>query len=173
MSVQDLVHARQKDTISRLTRVKDAIEAMLKEGEEISVSAVAVRARVHRSFIYRHLDLRSQVSAAAETPPLGTLQLSGQVSKRSLEAENANLRHTIRRLTQRVSDLEDRLSEVLGEQAYSRTGLGAPASHAQLEAEVAALSQTAADLERSLEDCREELAASRETTRRLMAELNR
>jgi hypothetical protein len=68
--------------------------------------------------------------------------------------------------------LEDRLSELLGQQAFERSGLGAPASTA-VQAELEAQRQTILDLKRALEERDEELAAVRETNHRLMNQLNR
>ncbi|HYT10774.1 MAG TPA: hypothetical protein VEL73_08955, partial [Mycobacteriales bacterium] len=42
------------------------------------------------------------------------------ISHRSVLAENANLHEQNRRLAQHISDLEDRLSELLGQQAFER-----------------------------------------------------
>ena len=88
-------------------------------------------------------------------------------------AENANLHEQNRRLAQQVTDLEDRLSELLGQQAFARSGLGAPASTAAVHAEFEAQRQAVLDLRRVLEERDEELAAARETNRRLMNQLNR
>lgn len=86
------------------------------------------------------------------------------ISHRSVLAENANLH-------QRISDLEDRLSELLGQQAFERSGLGAPTNTTALQAELEQQRQATLDLNRALEERDEELAA-RETNRRLMAQLN-
>jgi hypothetical protein len=127
---------------------------------------------VHRSFIHRHADLHAAVlKAAADTttaPPASTA-----ISHRSVLAENANLHEQNRRLAQQVTDLEDRLSELLGQQAFDRSGLGAPASAAAVHAELEAQRQTVLDLRRVLDERGEELAAARETNRRLMNQLNR
>lgn len=90
-----------------------------------------------------------------------------------MQAENANLHEQNRRLAQQVTDLEDRLSELLGQQAFDRSGLGAPADTAAVYAELEAQRQTVLDLRRMLEERDEELAAGRETNRRLMNQLNR
>ena len=62
------------------------------------------------------------------TPP-PTVPASTAISHRSVLAENANLHEQNRRLAQQVTDLEDRLSELLGQQAFDRSGLGAPRQH--------------------------------------------
>ncbi len=90
-----------------------------------------------------------------------------------MPAENANLHQQNRRLAQQVTDLEDRLSELLGQQAFDRSGLSAPASTVAVHAELEAQRQTVLDLRRVLEERDEELAAARETNRRLMNQLSR
>ncbi|NWL10449.1 hypothetical protein DM793_03915 [Paenarthrobacter nitroguajacolicus] len=144
---------------------------MRTEGSEITISSVAVRAKVHRSFIHRHLDLRADVYDAADQPSIaGTATMT---TRRSLDADNLNLRATVRRQTQHIADLEARLSELLGEQAYSRTGLGAPHNHAVLEDQNHTLQNEIQELQAKLQDRDEELGAAREANRQLMGQLNK
>jgi hypothetical protein len=143
------------------------------DGSEISVSAVAARARVHRSFIHRHPDLHAAVLKAAADATTSPSPAATAISHRSVLAENANLHEQNRRLAQQISDLEDRLSELLGQQAFEHSGLGAPASTAAVQAELEAQRQTILDLKRALEERDEELAAVRETNHRLINQLNR
>jgi hypothetical protein len=143
------------------------------DGSEITISSVAGRAKVHRSFIHRHADLHAAVLQAAADTTTAPSPASTAISHRSVLAENANLHEQNRRLAQQVTDLEDRLSELLGQQAFDRSGLGAPAGTAAVQAELEAQRQTVLDLRRVLEERDEELAAARETNRRLMNELNR
>lgn len=171
--VHPLAVARRQDVERRQQRVHHALTAMLADGSEITISSVAARARVHRSFIHRHSDLRAAVTAAADDPnPTGTGP-STTTSRRSLLADNVNLHETNRRLGQRIADLESRLSELLGEQTFARTGLGAARDHAALEAQIAELQQQALDHRQAMEERDEELAAAREAHRRLMTEINR
>jgi chromosome segregation ATPase len=144
---------------------------MRKERSEITISSVAARARVHRSFIHRHLDLRADVYAAADEPT--TAATATTSTRQSLEVDNLNLRGTIRRQTQHIADLETRLSELLGEQAYSRTGLGAPHDHAALEEQNQTLQNEIQELQAKLQDQEEELGAAREANRQLMGQLNK
>jgi predicted RNA-binding Zn ribbon-like protein len=83
------------------------------------------------------------------------------------------LRATIRRQTQHTADLEARLSEILGEQAYSRTGLGAPHDHAALEEQNQILQNEIQELLAKLQDQEEELGAAREANRQLIGQLNK
>jgi chromosome segregation ATPase len=169
---QALAEARRRDVDHRRQRVRQAIAEMSGQASQITISSVAARARVHRSFIHRHPDLRAAVIAAAEDPATSSLSGAGAVSRRSLLADNANLRERNRRLEHHARGLEQRLSELLGTQISQRTGLGAPDDEAALREQADSLRQQILDLRKTLEERGEELAAAREANRRLMAELN-
>jgi len=65
-----------------------------------------------------------RVSAGIGTRPSSTSMPRAAATtstRQSLEADNLSLRATVRRQTQHIADLEARLSELLGEHAYSRT----------------------------------------------------
>lgn len=168
-----LLQARRRDVERRRRQVHEALRALLASGDEITLSSVARHARVHRSFLHRHPDLRADVIAAADTPPAGLPSSNASVSRRSLQAENLNLRETNQRLRQHISDLEERLSELLGEQVATRSGLGTATSHTQLKGQVEALEQTVADLRGTLADRQDELDAARHANRQLLTSLNR
>jgi hypothetical protein len=171
-SATALAEARRRDVARRCQRVHQALAEMRAQAAEITISAVAARARVHRSFIHRHPDLRAAVIAAAEDPAASGPAAASTVSRRSLLADNANLRERNRRLEQHARGLEERLSELLGMQVSQRTGLGPLPDVAALRDQVQALRQENLDLRRRTEECEEELAAAREANRRLMTELN-
>jgi hypothetical protein len=172
MTFTALADSRRRDVDQRRQRVVQALEALVHDSSEITISSVARAARVHRSFIHRHPDLRAEVFKAADAPPLST-ERSGVVSRRSLEADNLNLRETNRRLANDIADLERHLSEYLGEQAFHRTGLGAGQDHAGLETKIVQLEQQVLDMKHLLEERDEELAAAREAHRQFMADINR
>jgi hypothetical protein len=163
-----LTKARHRDVDRRRQRVHQALADMHVDGSDVSVSAVAVRAKVHRSFIHRHPDLHAAVRTAAAKSVTTPSPTSTAISHRSTLAENANLRAQNQRLAQHIRDLEDRLSEMLGQQAFERSGLGAPTNTSALQSELDQQRQTNLDLKRTLEERDEELAAARETNRRLM-----
>lgn len=167
-----LAEARRRDVARRRQHVRQALAEMSAQAAEITISAVAARARVHRSFIHRHPDLRAAVIAAAEDPPTSGPATTAAVSRRSLLADNANLRERNRRLEHHAHGLEQRLSDLLGTQISQRTGLGAPADTAALREQADSLRQQLLDLRKALEERDEELAAARETNRRMIAELN-
>lgn len=114
-----------------------------------------------------------QYGRRGRAQPHGDRTVDDHLSRRSLLADNVNLHETNRRLSQRIADLESRLSELLGEQTFARTGLGAARDHAALEAKITELQQQALDHRQALEEHDEELAAAREAHRRLMTEINR
>jgi hypothetical protein len=167
-----LAEARRRDTARRRQQVRQAIAEMSAQAAEITISSVATRARVHRSFIHRHPDLRAAVIAAAEGPAASGPAGTGTVSRRSLLADNANLRERNRRLEHHARGLEARLSDLLGTQISQRTSLGAPPDIAAHKDETDKLGHQILDLRRTLEERDEELAAAREANRRMMAELN-
>jgi hypothetical protein len=82
-----LAEARRRDVARRRQRVHQALAEMRAQAAEITISAVAARARVHRSFIHRHPDLRAAVIAAAEDPSLSGPAGASAVSRRSLLAD--------------------------------------------------------------------------------------
>lgn len=163
--------ARRRDVESRRARVRHALQTLQANDDAITLSSVARAASVHRSFLHRHSDLRAEVIAASEAPSTARTTRSGP-SRRSLEASNFNLRETNQRLRHHIDDLEERLSELLGEQAHARTGLGSDTSRSQLENQITHLEQQVADLRCSLSDRDDEVAATRSTMRKLMTELN-
>lgn len=168
-----LAESRRRDVDRRRQRVHQSLAEMRAQAAEITISSVAARARVHRSFIHRHPDLHAVVIAAAEDPAANSSAGASVVSRRSLLADNANLRERSRRQEQHARSLEDRLSELLGTQVSQRTGLGPPPDITALKGQIQALEQENLDLRRHAEEREEELAAAREANRRLMTELNK
>ena len=76
------------------------------------------------------------------------------------------------RLHARIQQLEKRLSEVLGEQAWRESGLGAPADIDTLNQRIIHLEQQVIDLRLQLEERDQDLAAARAANRELMAQIN-
>ena len=83
---QALADARRRDVARRRQQVHQAIAGLRAQAGQITISSVAARARVHRSFIHRHPDLHAAVIAAAEDPAAGSLTGSGTVSRRCCPA---------------------------------------------------------------------------------------
>jgi hypothetical protein len=165
-----LADGRRADSARRRQRVIAAISRAAADGTEISVSAIARAAAVDRTFLYRHRDLLGKIHATqAGPPPAGT---GPAVTRASLQADLLAAHERALRLTARIQQLEKRLSEALGDQAWHESGLGAPADIDTLNHKITDLEQQAADLRLQLEERDEELAAARAANRELMAQLN-
>lgn len=141
-------------------------------GTEISISAIARRAGVDRSFVYRHRDLHAaMLLKAAEPTTTGTGGPS--VSRPSLVADLANAHDRITRQSRENAQLCQRLSERLGEQVWRESGLGAPDDVDRLHRRVTELEQQTAEQRRQLSERDDELDAARAANRELMTRLNR
>jgi hypothetical protein len=138
-------------------------------GIEISVAAVA-RTAVDRSFLYRHRDLLEKIHAL-ETAPPGTHSGGPAVSRASLQADLLAAQERAARMHARITQLERRLSELLGEQAWHDSGLGAPAEIDALSQRITHLEQ-AVNLRLQIGEREQDLAAARAANRELMAQLN-
>ena len=115
-------------------------------------------------------DLLEQVHAAQAQPraPAGA---SPAVTRALLQADLLAAQQRCARLTARTQQLEKRLSELLGEQAWRASGLGAPEDIEQLNQRIVFLEQQVIDLRLQLDDRDQELAA-RGANRELMIRLN-
>jgi hypothetical protein len=163
---------RQADSSRRRQRVIAAINRASADGAEISVSAIARAAAVDRTFLYRHRDLLAQIHALEAAPPAGEAVPGPAVTRASLQTDLLATHERAARLSARIQQLEKRLSEALGEQAWRESGLGAPADINALSQKITHLEQQAADLRLQLEERSDELAAARAANRELMAQLN-
>jgi hypothetical protein len=163
---------RQADSARRRQRVIAALSKAAGDGIEISVSAIARAAAVDRSFLYRHRDLLGQIHALEASPPAAGDGIGPALTRASLQADLLAAHERALRLTARVQQLERRLSEALGEQAWRESGLGAPADIGALDQKITHLEQQAIDLRIQLEERDHDLAAARAANRELMAQLN-
>lgn len=166
-----MTQGRRADSARRRQRVLKALNDAINEGEAISVSGIAHRAGVDRSFLYRHRDLLEQIHAAEAQPP-NAPGVGPAVSRASLQADLTNAHQRAVRLAARVRQLEQRLSEALGEQAWNESGLGAPDDIDRLKQQLGTLEQHTIDLRLQLEERDDDLAAARAANRELMAQLN-
>jgi hypothetical protein len=169
-----MAKGRQADSARRRQRVLAALSKAVCDGTEISVAGIARAAGVDRTFFYRHRDLLAQLHAPEATPPAtGSSNGNGSgVSRASLQTDLLAAGERAARLHSRVRQLEKRLSEALGEQAWRESGLGTPAGIDALNQKIIHLEQQAIDLRLQLEEQGEDLAAARATNRELMAQLN-
>ncbi|MEV5544483.1 DUF6262 family protein [Saccharopolyspora shandongensis] len=170
MTTTPLTQARKQDSTHRRQRVIKAINQLTTSGDDLSVSAVARVARVHRSFIYRHPDLHAQLQAQAVRAADTTTGVAA--SRQSLMTELANAMERNRRQAQHITQLEKRLSEALGEATWRETGLGTPTDIDTLQRRITHLEQQITDLQHQLTDRTDELDAARATNRELTRALN-
>jgi hypothetical protein len=82
-----LARARRRDVDRRRQRVHQALADMHADGSEITISPVASRAKVHRSFIHRHADLHAAVLQATADTTTAPPPASTAISHRSVLAE--------------------------------------------------------------------------------------
>jgi len=167
-----MAKGRQADSARRRQRVIAALGKAAAAGTEISVSAIARAAAVDRSFLYRHRDLLAKIHALEAAPPPAGEGTGPAVTRASLQADLLAAHERAIRLTARIQQLEQRLSETLGEQAWRESGLGAPADISALTQQITHLEHQAIDLRIQLDERDEELAAARAANRELMAQLN-
>jgi len=166
-----MAEGRRADSARRRQRVLKALNDAAASGQEISVSGIARRACVDRTFLYRHRDLLEQLHAAEAQPP-GAPGTGHAVSRASLQADLLAAQERTARLAARVRHLEHRLSELLGQQAWRESGLGAPADIDALTQKITHLEQHVADLHLQIEERDQDLDAARAANRELMAQLN-
>lgn len=166
-----MVEGRRADTARRRQRVLAALALASDDGDAISVSAIAHRAGVDRTFLYRHRDLLDQLHALDEQPPKAAAAPFA-VSRASLESDLLAAQHRVGRLAGRVQQLERRLSALLGDQTWRDSGLGAPDDIDRLRQRIASLEAEVADIRIQLDERTEELAAARLANRELMARIN-
>lgn len=171
-SSNPMIDGRRADSARRRQRVIKAINTASTTGTEISVSAIARAAGVDRTFLYRHADLLGQVHAAQANP--AAAESGGPaVSRASLQADLANAHGQLTRQAARIRQLENKLSDLMGEHAWRESGLGAPADIDQLQRRISDLEQQVVDLRGRLEERNQELDAARTANRELIANLNR
>jgi chromosome segregation ATPase len=94
------------------------------------------------------------------------------VTRASLQADLLAAQQRCTRMATRTQQLEKRLSELLGEQAWRATGLGAPTDIDQLQQRIVTLEQQVVDSRLQLEERDQDLAAARAANRELMTRLN-
>jgi hypothetical protein len=170
-AVDPMIHGRRADSTRRRQRVLAALDNAIQDGGELSVTGIARRAGVDRTFLYRHRDLLERIHAA-ETQPPDKPAVSASVTRVSLQADLLAAQHRCARMAARTQQLEKRLSELLGEQAWRATGLGAPTNIDDLQQRIVTLEQQAVDLRLQLEERDQDLNAARAANRELMTRLN-
>ncbi|MEU9083334.1 DUF6262 family protein [Streptomyces sp. NPDC048357] len=167
-----MADGRHADGERRRQRVKTAIQQATRNGTAISVSGIARQAGVDRTFLYRHRDLLALIHTAELQPSASNSVAGPPVSLASLQADLANAHARNTRLTAQTRRLERRLSELLGEQTWRESGLGAPVDREELQRQVSRLEQANIELSARLEERDAELEAARAANRELTRALN-
>jgi Family of unknown function (DUF6262) len=124
-STNRIAAARQAHSTRCRHRVLTALKQAADLGTELTISAIARQAGVDRSFLYRHRDLHAAVLARADEP-LAASPRGPAASRSSLTADLANAHERGARLSRENTQLRQRLSEHLGDQAWRESGLGPP-----------------------------------------------
>ncbi|WP_331744667.1 DUF6262 family protein (plasmid) [Streptomyces sp. NBC_01136] len=167
-----MADGRRADGERRRQRVKTALAQATRNGTVISVSGIARQAGVDRTFLYRHRDLLALIHAAEREPHGPPSSAGPPVSLASLQADLANSQARNTRLLAQIRRLERRLSELMGEQAWRESGLGAPADVEELQRQVVGLEQMNTELTARLEARDAELEAARAANRELTRAVN-
>ena len=170
-AIDAMIDGRRADSTRRRQRVLTALDNAIKDGAELSVSNIARRAGVDRTFLYRHRDLLERIHTA-ETQPPDKPEIGPPVTRASLKADLLAAQQRCTRMAARTQQLEARLSELLGEQAWRATGLGAPTDIDQLQHHIVSLEQQVVELRLQLEERDQDLTAARAANRELMTRLN-
>ncbi|MDQ2826042.1 MAG: hypothetical protein M3Y04_03605 [Actinomycetota bacterium] len=165
-----MAEGRRADTARRRQRVLIALDDAAAGGHELTVTGIAGRAGVDRTFLYRHRDLLEQLHSL-DAQPTAWAGLA-TVTRASLHSDLLAAQHRGGRLAARVQQLERRLSELVGEQTWRDSGLGAPVDIDRLNQRIVLLEAEIADLRIRLDERTEELAAARLANRELMTRVN-
>jgi cell division protein ZapA (FtsZ GTPase activity inhibitor) len=166
-----MLDGRRDDSMRRRRRVLAAIDQAAAAGDRLSASAIARAAGVDRTFLYRHPDLLEKIHAL-QADPVSDEPTGPAVTRASLQADLLAAHERVARFSARIQQLEQRLSEALGEQTWCESGLGAPADIDALHQRISQLEQHNLDLQQQLDERDEDLAAARAANRELMARLN-
>ena len=181
-----LRRARRADGRLKRQAALEAVEAIESAGDHVKFPAVARRAGVSVSFLYADPDLTTRIATARDRQRQAGRDRAWQLPPRSLVTEAslrtdlANAKDQIRRLSEEVAALRQRLARHLGAEADAARGLAlAPALDeaeqraAELEAENHRQRQRIAGLETEGRELTETLDAARAMNSELMNELNR
>jgi chromosome segregation ATPase len=168
---RSMLDGRRDDSMRRRRRVLAALDQAATAGDRLSAAAIARAAGVDRTFLYRHRDLMEKIHALQADPVTGD-HIGPAVTRASLQADLLAAHERAARLDTRIRQLEQRLSQALGEHTWRESGLGAPTDIDALHQRISQLEQQVIDQQQQLDERDEDLAAARATNRDLMARLN-
>jgi chromosome segregation ATPase len=165
------IQGRRADTSRRRERVLVALSKTQKAGTQISVTTLAHTAGVDRTFLYRHRDLLEQLHTVQAQPADDPVR-GPMASRASLSADLAAAHQRASRLSGQIQQLERRLSQTLGQQAWHESGLGTPDDIDQLNGRITTLEQMLIDIRLQLEQRDQDLTAARAANRELITKIN-
>jgi hypothetical protein len=168
---RSMLDGRRDDSMRRRRRVLAAIDHAAAAGDRLSAAAIARVAGVDRTFLYRHPELLEKIHAL-QADPVVDEHIGPGVTRVSLQADLLAAHERAARLDTRIRQLEQRLSQALGEQTWRESGVGAPTDIDALHQRISHLEQQVIDLRQQLDERDEDLAAARATNRELIARLN-
>ena len=129
--VDAMIHGRRADSTRRRQRVLTALDNAITDGAELSVTDIARRAGVDRTFLYRHRDLLERIHTAGAQPP-DKPGLGPSATRASLHADLLAAQQRCARMAAHTQQLEKRLSNYSankhGPQPYSAPHRHRPAS---------------------------------------------
>lgn len=140
-----LKRSRRQDSQTKRRKAADTLQAMIEAGEPLSFPAVARRAGVSVSLLYADRELAARLTEArrrqgdAGPDRAWRLPTRSLISNQSLHTDLANAKDQIRRLTQELAVLRDRLARQLGAEADTATGRTTQPLLDQLEQQAAEL----------------------------------
>ena len=100
-----MTEGRRADSARRRQRVLNALDTRHQRRRELSVTGIARRAGVDRTFLYRHRDLLEQLHAAATQPP-DKPEIGPPVTRASLQADLLAAQQRCARMAARTQQLE-------------------------------------------------------------------
>lgn len=169
--------SRRLSSEQKRGQVMAALKAMLERGEEVSISALARRAGVGRTFIYENPDIRAEIELhirESQEQVAAGMMASARVSSASLRAELENYKAINRRQKGEIGALRARLGELMGEKLMEdMPEVSFGAFDQKADAELTKLEGDKFQLEERVAVLEEELEAAREVNRKLMGRLNR
>ncbi|MGI8869762.1 MAG: DUF6262 family protein [Mycobacteriales bacterium] len=166
-----MVKGGQADSARRRERVRKALADAVDTGAEVSVSAIATRAGVDRTFLYRHRDLLEQVHTA-EVQPRTRRRPAQRSPAHRCKPTFAPPSNAAPAWPHEPSSSRRACPNCSANQTWHASGLGAPTDIEELQRKIVFLEQQVVDLRLQIDDRDQELAAARGANRELMTQLN-
>lgn len=174
---EPLAAARRLDSVTKVARVRAAIDATAAAGNAVTVTALARTAKVSRRFIYDHPELRAEAErqTARITERDGTaLAANTRVTTASLRADLANIKAANQRLHTELAALRRRLGHLLGKDVLTEIAGNDTAEISSILApRVEQLEHKLFEIHEDLAQRTEELDAARQINRQLLERLNK